>query len=90
MVAVSLKKTTENSRVWVGMLMTGYSESQALGALEETSPEAFHFRSDVIKWRSANLTTQQILAMRRDFAISFGSCSFAEPIAEMRALGWLG
>jgi hypothetical protein len=26
---------------------------------------------------------------RRDFAHSFGSCSFTEPVADLRVLGWL-
>ena len=28
-------------------------------------------------------------AVRREFAISFGSCSFEEPIADLKTLGWL-
>jgi hypothetical protein len=30
-----------------------------------------------------------ITTARRDFAHSFGSCSFAEPAADLRAFGWL-
>jgi hypothetical protein len=35
------------------------------------------------------LTAEQIQEARAQFCISFGSCSFTEPIEDLRALGWL-
>jgi hypothetical protein len=35
------------------------------------------------------MTTADITSARRNFAHSFGSCSFEEPAAQLRALGWL-
>lgn len=71
------------------VLNTGGSEDQALAILEETSIDAFEFSDATIRWRSICLTTAQIRDARQNFAISFGSCSFEEPIAELKALGWL-
>ncbi len=57
--------------------------------LQEESPSAFTFDNDQITWCGHSLTTQQIAETRRDFAISFGSCSFEEPVADLRGLGLL-
>ncbi len=57
--------------------------------LAETDPHAFAFDDDGASWRGHRVTTEEIVAMRRDFATSFGSCSFEEPIGDLRALGWL-
>jgi hypothetical protein len=39
-------------------------------------------------WRERRFSWQAIQEMREKFAISFGSCSFEEPMQEMRAMGW--
>jgi hypothetical protein len=57
--------------------------------LKEEDPRAFVFADDVLQWRNYSLTTRQIQASRRDFAHSFGSCSFEEPVADLRELGFL-
>lgn len=54
----------------------GASEADALATLRETS-----IRFD--------LTPEQIRDARANFAISFGSCSFEEPIDDLKRLGWL-
>jgi hypothetical protein len=71
------------------VLNTGGSEDEALAILDETSINAFDFTQDVIRWRSAAFTTAQIRNMRQNFAISFGSCSFEDPISDLKALDWL-
>jgi hypothetical protein len=57
--------------------------------LDDEDPKAFKFLGDVIHWRDYGLFTEQVQAARRDFAHSFGSCSFEEPIADLRELGLL-
>ena len=71
------------------VLNTGGSEDQARAILEDTSIDAFEFSDASIRWRSLCLTTAQIQDARQNFAVSFGSCSFEEPIADLKALGWL-
>ncbi len=64
----------------------GRQEIQLL--LGETDPCAFHF-DEQAHWRDWSLSTDQVIEARRDFAHSFGSCSFTEPVETLRELGWL-
>jgi hypothetical protein len=57
--------------------------------LTEEDPRAFTFDDDELRWRSRRLTAAQVQNARRYFAHSFGSCSFDEPIADLRELGFL-
>ncbi len=57
--------------------------------LEERDPAAFAFDDDGASWRDRRVSTGELASLRRDFAISFGSCSFEEPLGDLRALGWL-
>jgi hypothetical protein len=57
--------------------------------LAETDPRAFAFDDDKASWRGHTVTTQALRTMRREFATSFGSCSFEEPINDLKELGWL-
>ena len=60
-----------------------------IGVLHECDPETFEFFDEELTWRGRRLSTAQIASARRDFAHSFGSCSFEEPVAGLQALGWL-
>ena len=71
------------------LLWQGGSEAAAIATLEEQSPEAFHFDDRSAAWHNRRLTTAQLREAREQFAISFGSCSFEEPIADLEQLGWL-
>jgi hypothetical protein len=57
--------------------------------LEESDPHAFAFAEPELRWRAYSLPTAQIAIARADFAHSFGSCSFEEPVADLRQLGLL-
>jgi hypothetical protein len=67
----------------------GNDRAAVIGVLHECDPESFDFFDDALTWRGRRLPTEQIATTRRDFAHSFGSCSFEEPVAGLRALGWL-
>jgi hypothetical protein len=69
-----------NVFIGAGLLYSGESEETALAVLEESDSSAFGFEDDAIQWRGKRISTEQILASRSEFAISFGSCSFREPI----------
>jgi hypothetical protein len=67
----------------------GADRATVLKILSETDAGAFQFRNDEAHWRDQRLTTKQIAEARREFAHSFGSCSFEEPLADLRELGWM-
>jgi len=67
-------------------LRAGMDSRVAVQLLEEQSPQAFHFDEDGVSWREDRLSAREIAAVRHDFAISFGSCSFTEPIDDLRSL----
>jgi hypothetical protein len=60
-----------------------------LDILDDEDARAFEFSGDAMRWRGRALSTSQIQSARRDFAHSFGSCSFTEPVAGLRELGLL-
>jgi hypothetical protein len=67
-------------------LRAGMEAQFAVQLLEEQSADAFHFHADGVSWRQHRLSKHEIAAARQGFAVSFGSCSFTEPIDDLRAL----
>ena len=61
-------------------------EEEWLALLAEDSADAFTFTDTSIRWRDLALSGADIVAARHDFARSYGSCSFEEPIEGLRAL----
>jgi hypothetical protein len=70
-------------------IKVGMSEAQAVALLEEKDASALQFDEEGVTWRDRRLTNEQISSARRELAIAFGSCSFAEPVEDLRAHGWL-
>jgi len=71
-------------------LRAGMETGLAVQLLAEQSSRAFHIDLDGVGWREHRLSRDEIAAARRKFAISFGSCSFTEPIEDLRSLHLLG
>jgi hypothetical protein len=67
-------------------LRAGMETAPAVQLLEEQSPQAFQFDSEGIGWRQHRASRDEIAATRQSFAVSFGSCSFTEPIDDLRSL----
>ena len=57
--------------------------------LTEEDSNAFEFTEDELRWRGRRLTCAQVQIARAEFAHSFGSCSFEEPVADLHELGYL-
>lgn len=57
--------------------------------LREDDPSAFAFDDDGVTWRGHRVSTNDLATMRNTLATSFGSCSFEEPINDLKELGWL-
>lgn len=66
----------------------GMTAGDAAQVLDEDAPKAFGFDAQGAAWRGRRVTVDAIAAARSTFALSFGSCSFEEPMAELRELGF--
>jgi hypothetical protein len=67
-------------------LRAGMEAALAVQLLEERSAEAFHFDLDGVSWRKHRLSRREIEAARQRFAVSFGSCSFTEPVDDLKSI----
>ena len=45
--------------------------------------------TDGLRWRSLRATAAEVADARRQLALSFGTCSFDEPLDDLRQLGWI-
>ena len=62
------------------------NQSEALTVLQESSLNNFQFQEDKIAWKDRYFNLAEIQQTRQYFFRSFGSCSFQEPIDELRDL----
>ncbi len=69
------------------------SASRTLQILEscllEEDARAFAFSEDGLEWHGNSLSTDDIEKLRNRQIISFGSCSFREPLEDLMKLSWL-
>jgi hypothetical protein len=71
------------------LVFGGGEREDAVSVLEENSAAAFRVEEDAIEWCGRRFSTEVLRTVREEFAISFGSCSFDEPMGELRAAGWI-
>jgi hypothetical protein len=57
--------------------------------LEEKDATAFVFTETSASWRGKTVSRTELSAVRHHGALSFGSCSFQEPVDDLRSLGLL-
>ena len=63
----------------------GMGDGEALELLEESSPASLRFEEEGVGWRSHWLDDAELRHARRR-ALGFGSCSFREPVDDLRAM----
>ena len=78
-----------NLLVASGVAMQGAPFEEIEAVLAERSSEAFRFADDGLSWRGRRCELETIERTRSRGFLSYGSCSFDEPIADLVALGWL-
>jgi hypothetical protein len=75
------------------LLLQGGASGEAERLLEETSHAALHLDEFRVTWhgpeRDVALDRALLQRVRDQLLVSFGSCSFTEPVDEIRAMGWL-
>ncbi len=70
---------------WAGPLSPG----DLAACVAETDPAAFSFTADAFVWRDHRVEAGVIARIRQRYLAGFGSCSFAEPRADLQTLGML-
>jgi hypothetical protein len=67
----------------------GVARNEIVAILESERPDEFCFGDEEVAWRDLRASRADVEESRRFFALSFGSCSFEEPIQDLRALSLL-
>jgi hypothetical protein len=82
-----------NVALAVAHLESGGRVAEAIALLEEADAGRIEFSDLHVAWhgpeRTLTFTRDVLQQMRAHGLVSFGSCSFTEPVDESRALGWL-
>ncbi|MDE3152319.1 MAG: hypothetical protein KGL93_08725 [Gemmatimonadota bacterium] len=77
-----------NMLLTAALMRHGLDDAAALDLLEERDPAAIRVDGDTVRWREHALAADQLREARHEI-VAFGSCSFREPVDELRALGLL-
>lgn len=91
---LTYEKNSENGTMYgflnlfvaAALVSLGAPESTAFAALEDSDASAFELSGDSIGWRGHRVEASKLREVRTGFAISFGSCSFREPVDELAQL----
>jgi hypothetical protein len=67
----------------------GADQQAIVGTLAEEDASAFRLDDELIRWHDHTLIADQVERVRKEFAMSFGSCSFGEPVDDMKEMGWI-
>lgn len=65
------------------------SKDNLVNILLDESSDHFAFSDKGLQWNDLTIDTKAILQYRKCIASSYGSCSFDEPITDLKTLGWL-
>ena len=72
-----------------GFALAEMPEAMLVELLQEESPDAFQFDASGANWRHHRLEQTTLLECRGSLGMSFGSCSFEEPIDDLHAMNLL-
>jgi len=64
-------------------------EARLVAILEERDAGAFKFTDEGVRWNGLFAESAQIARAREFFCLSYGSCSFDEPVEDLQRLGLL-
>ena len=78
-----------NVLVAAALARRGASEDDLVAVLESERGSDFRFDDDELRWRSLRLPRQELVESHATFALSFGSCSFEEPVQDLRRIALL-
>jgi hypothetical protein len=68
------------------LLECGIAKDQLIQILDDTQAASFRFTGEFAHWNKLFVNKTDLTRARQHFAISFGSCSFEEPIRDLQEL----
>jgi hypothetical protein len=77
-----------NLIVAVALLLSGANAAEAESVLSDEDPASWGLTPEALSWRDHRWSAAQLMETRRTF-LSFGSCSFEEPMRDLEALAWV-
>jgi len=78
-----------NMFVGAALARRGAAVEEVVAVLQAERGSDFRFGDDDVRWKDTRLTRQELLESHATFALSFGSCSFEEPLYDLRRLALL-
>jgi hypothetical protein len=78
-----------NVLVAAALVRRGEAVDDLIPVLQAEQGTEFRFGDDEVRWRATRVSRQDLLESHATFALSFGSCSFEEPIYDLRRLALL-
>jgi hypothetical protein len=78
-----------NVLVAATLARNGASLEVVADVLASERPSDFRFSDEEVRWKDMRIERRELLEAHATFALSFGSCSFEEPIADLRRLALL-
>jgi len=78
-----------NLFVAAALARRGAAIDDVVAVLQAERGSEFRFGDDDVRWRETRVSRQELLESHATFALSFGSCSFEEPVYDLRRLALL-
>ncbi|HWF91218.1 MAG TPA: hypothetical protein VN684_02985 [Terriglobales bacterium] len=78
-----------NVLVASAFVMAGFPLATINELLADTESSSFLFTDSEVQWKEKSVLTSQLRKTREQLFVSFGSCSFEEPVEDLISLGWL-
>jgi hypothetical protein len=78
-----------NVMVAAAFARAGEPEETVIEVLQVERGSDFRFEDEELQGHGLRLTRQELLESHATFALSFGSCSFEEPVLDLRRLALL-
>jgi hypothetical protein len=78
-----------NVMVAAALARRGATEDDLVEVLQAERGSDFRFDDDELRWRTLRLPRQELVESHATFALSFGSCSFEDPVLDLRRLALL-
>lgn len=78
-----------NVLVAAALARRGATEEDLVAVLQSERGSDFRFDDDELRWRTVRLPRQELVESHATFALSFGSCSFEEPVLDLRRVALL-